>query len=85
MSYKRDRRPHRDPRELTARRRQLLDYIRAHIDRHGEAPTQRECADAMGVSSQTTIASHLLALRAAGYVQLGYGTQRGIRLVEQKT
>jgi repressor LexA len=44
------------------RQSQILDFIRQHIQATGSAPTLRQIADAIGVSSLATVHEHLAAL-----------------------
>lgn len=66
--------------DLTARQREMLAFIEGFMARHGYAPTDREIAEAFGLSSKTGPRKHLAALEAAGYLQLVPGIGRGLRL-----
>ena len=44
------------------RQQQIVDFIRQHIQSTGSAPTLRQIADAIGVSSLATVHEHLQAL-----------------------
>ncbi len=55
--------------ELTARQRQVLDFISQHIDRHGYPPTIREIGTEMGIGSTNGVNDHLKALERKGFLQ----------------
>ena len=69
--------------KLTARQRQILDFIREILAASGMPPTVAEIAAAMGVSSTNGIRGHLQALERKGAVELIPNTSRGIRLLDQ--
>ncbi len=69
--------------ELTARQRQVLDYIREVLEVSGMPPTVAEITVAMGVSSTNGIRGHLQALERKGVIELIPNTSRGIRLLDQ--
>lgn len=64
------------------RQGQILDFIRQHIDLTGGAPTLREIADAIGVSSLATVHEHLQSLETKGLISRDSGKTRAIELVE---
>jgi hypothetical protein len=49
----------RRPEHLTAREEQILRCIRRWIEEHGEAPSLRQLADDIGLSSTASVAYHL--------------------------
>lgn len=63
------------------RQGQILDFIRQHIQANGTAPTLREIADSIGVSSLATVHEHLQALEEKGLIKRKTGKTRGIELV----
>lgn len=63
----------------TRTRRRMLEYIAAHHDEHGWAPTIREIAGAVGLSSPASVHRHLRLLHDQGELVLGNGP-RMIRL-----
>ncbi|ROR32358.1 transcriptional repressor LexA [Inmirania thermothiophila] len=67
---------------LTRRQREVLAYIRAHIEREGMPPTRAEIAQALGFRSANAAAEHLRALARKGAIELVAGASRGIRLRE---
>jgi repressor LexA len=63
------------------RQGQILDFIRQHIQTSGSAPTLRQIADAIGVSSLATVHEHLTALENKGLIKRKTGKTRAIDLV----
>lgn len=63
------------------RQQQILDFIKQFIQTHGSAPTLRQIADAMGVSSLATVHEHLLSLVEKGLIKRKTGKTRSIDLV----
>lgn len=64
------------------RQSQILDFIKQHIQSTGSAPTLREIADAIGVSSLATVHEHLEALEAKGLIKRKAGKVRTIELTQ---
>ena len=65
---------------LTARQRQILDWIRAHIETTGMPPTRAEIASGLGFSTASSAEDHLQALAKKGAIELKPGASRGLRL-----
>lgn len=63
------------------RQRQILDFIRQHIQVTGSAPTLREIADSLGVSSLATVHEHLTTLENKGLIKRKTGKNRAIKVV----
>lgn len=63
------------------RQGQILDYIRQHIQSNGSAPTLKQIADAIGVSSLATVHEHLQTLENKGLIKRKIGKSRSIELV----
>jgi len=61
--------PHPTQNPLTARQRQVLDFIDAEVVRRGYPPSVREIGDAVGLSSPSTVHAHLAALQDKGYLR----------------
>ena len=59
------------PRQVT-----ILEYIRESVQRRGYPPSLREIAQAVGLSSQSTVSYHLSALVKKGYLSRGRGLPR---------
>jgi len=62
------------------RQSQILDFIKQHIQLKGSAPTLREIADAIGVSSLATVHEHLQALVTKGLIKRKGGKVRSIEI-----
>ncbi|MBI4157613.1 transcriptional repressor LexA [Candidatus Woesebacteria bacterium] len=62
------------------RQQQILDFIRQHIQSTGSAPTLREIADSIGVSSLATVHEHLAALVEKGLIKRKTGKVRAMDL-----
>jgi repressor LexA len=80
------RRPFRlappEPVALTARQRQILDWIRAYAASAGMPPTRAEIAQGLGFSTPSSAEDHLQALARKGAIEIRPGTSRGLRLLE---
>lgn len=59
-----------------------MDFIRQNIQSKGSAPTLRQIADAIGVSSLATVHEHLQALEEKGLIKRKAGKVRAIELKE---
>ncbi|GAA1289048.1 MarR family transcriptional regulator [Streptomyces sp. NBC_01474] len=60
--------------DVTERQRSVLAAIRTHIADHGEAPTVREIAAAVGLSSPSSVMYQLRRLEEAGALRRAPGT-----------
>jgi repressor LexA len=54
---------------LTARQRQVLDVIEANMRERGYPPSVREIGEAVGLTSPSTVHSHLASLERMGYLR----------------
>ncbi len=54
---------------LTARQRQILDVIEANMRERGYPPSVREIGEAVGLTSPSTVHSHLASLERMGYLR----------------
>jgi repressor LexA len=75
---------HRDaagePPALTARQRQILEWIRSHLETTGRPPTRAEIAAGLGFSTPSSAEDHLRALEKKGVLEIQAGASRGLRL-----
>ncbi len=55
--------------KLTARQRQVLDFIEQETRLRGYPPSVREIGDALGLTSPSTVHSHLNSLQRMGYLR----------------
>ena len=67
---------------LTKRQKEILDYVREHIDAHGYAPTLQEIGVRFGLSSPATVYKHVEQLVQKGYLRKAAHQGRGIELVD---
>ncbi len=65
---------------LYKRQKQVLDYVTQYIQQNGVAPTLRQIADAMGLSSIATVHEHLETLKGLGLIDRNKGHSRSIEL-----
>jgi repressor LexA len=68
---------------LYKRQRQILDFIAQYIQKNTYAPTLREIADAINVSSLATVHEHLEALVRKNVIKKHNGKVRGLELVDK--
>jgi repressor LexA len=54
--------------ELTARQREVLEFVESEVAHRGYPPTVREIGEALGLSSSSTVHAHLAALQDKGYL-----------------
>ncbi len=71
-------------RELTDRQRQILDFIRAEIHRRGFPPSVREIGEAVGLSSSSTVHSHLAALETKGFIRRDPSKPRALEVLDYR-
>ncbi len=64
------------------RQKQILDFIKQYIDTNGYAPTLKQIAKALDVSSLATVHEHLQALEKKGLIRKKIGATRGITLTD---
>lgn len=69
-------------RELTRRQQQILDFIRAELHRCGYPPSVREIGEAVGLSSSSTVHSHLAALEAKGFLRRDPTKPRALEVLD---
>jgi len=68
---------------LYKRQRQIVEYIQQYIQANSSAPTLRQIADAIGVSSLATVHEHLASLQSKGVIKRKSGKTRSIELVDK--
>jgi repressor LexA len=64
----------------TDRGRQVYEFIRAYVARHGVAPKLREIGAHLGIASRGTVHRYLRDLEAEGLLEIEPDQSRGIRL-----
>jgi repressor LexA len=70
--------------ELTKRQQQILDFIRGEIHRCGYPPSVREIGEAIGLSSSSTVHSHLAALETKGYLRRDPSKPRALEVLDYR-
>jgi repressor LexA len=69
-------------RELTKRQQEILDFIRGEVHRCGYPPSVREIGHAVGLSSSSTVHSHLAALEAKGFIRRDPSKPRALEVLD---
>ena len=70
---------------LSKKQKQVLDCIISSIRERGYPPSVREIGRELGLSSPSTVNSHLDSLEELGYIRREAGKSRSIRLTERCT
>jgi len=68
--------------DLTDRQRQILDLITETVNDRGYPPSVREIGAAVGLSSPSTVHSHLTALERSGYLRRDPSKPRAIEVID---
>jgi repressor LexA len=66
--------------KLTPRQLQVLEFIEQQTRERGYPPSVREIGDAIGLTSPSTVHSHLLTLERAGYLRRDPSKPRAIEV-----
>jgi repressor LexA len=76
--------------ELTGKRKEILDFIAAQLRVRGYPPSVREIGEAVGLTSSSTVHTHLTTLQRQGYlrrdptkpraIEVRYDTNSGIAI-----
>jgi repressor LexA len=70
------------PGDITHRQRQILEFIQRMVESRGYPPSVREIGDAVGLSSPSTVHSHLSSLVQAGYLRRDPSKPRAIEVLD---
>ena len=70
------------PTEITDRQKQILDFILETVRRRGYPPSVREIGEAVGLSSPSTVHSHLSALVESGHLRRDASKPRAIEVMD---
>ncbi len=70
--------------ELTARQRQIFDFLLSYIQDNGFPPTVREICAQFGIRSTKGVTDHLTALQRKGYIRKHREASRGIEILNRK-
>jgi repressor LexA len=73
---------HVSPSDISDRQRQILELILSTVEQRGYPPSVREIGEAVGLSSPSTVHSHLSSLEAAGYLRRDPSKPRAIEVVD---
>lgn len=65
---------------LTEKRRQILEVIEASVRERGFPPSVREIGEAVGLTSSSTVHSHLRTLKEAGFLRIDATKPRAIEV-----
>jgi repressor LexA len=68
--------------DISDRQREILDLITSTVQRRGYPPSVREIGEAVGLSSPSTVHSHLSALVEAGFLRRDPTKPRAIEVVD---
>ena len=71
--------------DISERQRQILDLIRTTVARQGYPPSVREIGEELGLSSPSTVHSHLSALSRAGLIRRDPTKPRAIEILDAGT
>ncbi|MDR3307526.1 MAG: transcriptional repressor LexA, partial [Coriobacteriales bacterium] len=69
--------------KLTNRQQEILDFLRTATAKQGYPPSVREIGNAVGLSSSSTVHSHLQALENKGYIHRDPAAARALVVVDQ--
>lgn len=69
---------------LYRRQREILEFLKKYIKKHGSAPTLKEIADEFELSSLATVHAHLERLEEKGYIRREYHGQRSIVITDPR-
>jgi SOS-response transcriptional repressor LexA len=70
--------------ELTRRQREVLEFVRAEVNQRGFPPSVREIGRAVGLSSSSTVHSHLAALEEKGFVRRDPSKPRALEVLDYR-
>ncbi|MDR7484126.1 MAG: transcriptional repressor LexA [Armatimonadota bacterium] len=66
---------------LTGRQQEILTFVQRYIESHGYPPSVREIGRAMGLTSSSTVHSHLGALERKGFLRRDPSKPRALELL----
>ena len=70
------------PGRISEKQQQILDYIKEEILKKGYPPTVREICEKVGLSSTSSVHSHLNTLEENGYIKRDSSKTRAIEIVD---
>lgn len=66
---------------LTDRQQEILTFVRRYTESHGYPPSVREIGQAMGLTSSSTVHSHLEALERKGFLRRDPSKPRALEIL----
>jgi repressor LexA len=69
---------------LTKRQKEILIFIQRYSDAHGYPPSVREIGQALGLTSSSTVHSHLSALEKKGYLRRDPSKPRALEILRDE-
>ena len=69
--------------ELSAKQRQILEYMKAEVREKGYPPSVREICDAVGLKSTSTVHGHLSRLEKKGLIRRDPTKPRAIEILDE--
>lgn len=69
--------------KLTGRQNDILTFVRRYTGSHGYPPSVREIGAAMGLTSSSTVHSHLAALERKGYLRRDPSKPRALEILRE--
>jgi repressor LexA len=70
---------------ISTRQQEILDYIRDTVADRGYPPSVREIGEAVGLSSPSTVHSHLSTLEATGHLRRDPTKPRAIEVLDEES
>ena len=70
--------------DLTKRQREIFEYIRTYLAKHGYPPTVREIGKAVGLHSSSTVHAHLSKLESLGVLRRDPTKPRAMEVLVEK-
>lgn len=70
-----------DQKRLTKRQQQIFDFICKEVHDKGYPPSVREIAEAVGLSSPSTVHTHLHILETKGYIRRDLSKPRALEII----
>jgi repressor LexA len=67
---------------LTKRQREILSYVMENLQERGYPPSVREIGSALGLTSSSTVHSHLAALEKKGFIHRDPSKPRAIEILK---
>ena len=70
--------------KLTKRQAQIYEFICAEVSEKGYPPSVREIAEAVGLSSPSTVHTHLQVLEDKGYIKRDLSKPRALEIIDKE-